>query len=724
MQMFRREADIWFHLNHPHVVQLFGACDDTSEYHKPIFVKEYATNGPLDKYLEAHPEQLWQKLHETALGVQYLHEREIVHGDLKCDNIVVGSDLKAKLTDFGLSSVTHQVGAASVQISGAVQWVAPECLGVDHKPATPESDVYSLGMCIIQALRIVEAVQLNKDVVQFPPVPWENMPVASVIVHVKRLKQLPLRPRLATCTDEQWALVKSMCAFEPGQRIKIAAIATALAELASNAPKDPWENVSHYGKFKGRWRKVQDEMARFDDNTLRQQAFQDLQVIVSRLYRSKQPYRLILEVDRLLDDFLTVDLFERYRILTAVSVKSTRNMRIFCEKLRWMWHRLSQSDDKEVQAMPEVVAHDQIDLLVSDIPQMWFVSVDIDSKDDRRDFLAFLKLELKRKTYSPKELVLIESAYDGIGRGQLSYGKPKWFAPWYEVEFDDWMVLGGEGFGSVYLGKWLGSGVVVKRLVMPSQRRLNAVRPSWSSDLSNEGDGDPPTVKAEDLKAMVAFVHEAGIWFNLSHPHVVRLYGACHIGNPFFVSEYAPSGTLNEYLRTNSDQTWEKLLETALGLQYLHERGVIHGNLKCKNIVVSGDGKAKVTDFAFSSTTVPADGTPRVSHAWKWVAPECIEGSQPSFESDVYSLGMCVIEALRVVDITSGRAVRPRPWDFFNVALVRHQVKRGRLPSRPTCSNSQWHLVEKMCQYNPQERLAVSSVVMEIQEQVKKARGE
>ncbi|KAE9233278.1 hypothetical protein PF004_g9701 [Phytophthora fragariae] len=62
----------------------------------PFFVCEFATNGTLVSYLRKYPDELWAKLHEAALGVQYLHARNVVHGDLKGNNIVIGSDKKAK----------------------------------------------------------------------------------------------------------------------------------------------------------------------------------------------------------------------------------------------------------------------------------------------------------------------------------------------------------------------------------------------------------------------------------------------------------------------------------------------------------------------------------------------------------------------------------------------------------------------------------------------------
>lgn len=98
---------------------------------------EEAHNGSLDKYLITNPSEVWQKLYEAALGLEYLHARGIVHRDLKCDNILVSSDGKAKLTDFGLSaSVTAMTQGKR---SGAVRWVAPECLAGQRGPTLPTS---------------------------------------------------------------------------------------------------------------------------------------------------------------------------------------------------------------------------------------------------------------------------------------------------------------------------------------------------------------------------------------------------------------------------------------------------------------------------------------------------------------------------------------------------------------------------------------------------------
>ncbi|GMF30003.1 unnamed protein product [Phytophthora fragariaefolia] len=220
--MFRREVDIWFGFSHPHVVRLFGAC----HVGRPFFVCEFATNGTLVRYLRENPHELWSKLHEAALGVQYLHARGVVHGDLKGNNIVIGSDMKAKVTDFGLSSIASS--KTEVQVSGAWNWVAPECLLDDSQRPTFASDVYSLGMCIVEVLRVVEAVKAGKDPRYC--LPWLLRDINAVKYHATCGK-LPSRPRM--CEVREWSLVERMCVLDPEKRLKISTVVDELAMLAN-----------------------------------------------------------------------------------------------------------------------------------------------------------------------------------------------------------------------------------------------------------------------------------------------------------------------------------------------------------------------------------------------------------------------------------------------------------------------------------------------------------
>ncbi|KAE8978531.1 hypothetical protein PF011_g23199 [Phytophthora fragariae] len=128
--------------------------------------------------------------------------------------------------------------------------------------------------------------------------------------------------------------------------------------------------------------------------------------------------------------------------------------------------------------------------------------------------------------------------------------------------------------------------------------------------------------------------------------------------------------------------------------------------------------KAKVTDFGLSSVGDSEEKT-LVSGAWNWVAPELLDTNQsPTLASDVYSLGMCIVEALRVVEaVQSGKASRHcLPWTVADRAAMKYHATRGKLPGRPSiCEDSEWELVERMCVLEPAKRIKISTVIDELE---------
>ncbi|KAG3092399.1 hypothetical protein PC121_g3585 [Phytophthora cactorum] len=146
------------------------------------------------------------KSQTSALGLQFLHQNNIVHGDLKCNQILVSEGLSAKLTDFGMSFVSLESRPATT--SGAVRWKAPELLTNEGCTPTFASDIYSFGMCVVEAVS--------------GSVPWRSdLPNIAVIYHLTHGTFLS-RPEAFKC-DEQWEFVRSLCAFNPSERLGLAA---------------------------------------------------------------------------------------------------------------------------------------------------------------------------------------------------------------------------------------------------------------------------------------------------------------------------------------------------------------------------------------------------------------------------------------------------------------------------------------------------------------------
>ncbi|KAE9356775.1 hypothetical protein PF008_g3451 [Phytophthora fragariae] len=411
-------------------------------------------------------------------------------------------------------------------------------------------------------------------------------------------------------------------------------------------------------------------------------------------------------------------------LILLVSAARVSNIS-FRWRLRYLWVALGESEieTRQREARWEKWSSNQIEIFKSGVTDAYVV-LNASELDDL-DNCLYAEMEYFLWEYTPDEVKVLQMVHDDVKNksddlcNDLSGLKPDWFIPRHElVEIERYNPLGSGGFGRVFRAKWLNSDVVLKVLLGD----CDEIDTSSSMSLCSMTQSRAPASSGDDTKqteSMKMFRREVDVWFGFNHPHVVQLFGACHIDIPFFVCEYAANGTLVGYLKKHPDELWSKLHEAALGVQYLHARNVVHGDLKGNNVVIGGDMKAKVTDFGLSLTSTD-DGKPLISGAWHWVAPECLRGdnTRPTFASDVHSLGMGIIEALRVVEaVKSGKDfISCRPWRLCDINAVKYHVKQGKIPPRPEiCDDNQWHLVERMCVLDPQKRIKISTVVDELE---------
>eukprot|EP00039_Didymoeca_costata_P033418 m.42224 g.42224 ORF g.42224 m.42224 type:complete len:441 (-) comp9859_c0_seq3:81-1403(-) len=154
----------------------------------------------------------------------------------------------------------------------------------------------------------------------------------------------------------------------------------------------------------------------------------------------------------------------------------------------------------------------------------------------------------------------------------------------WEISADDVTLvtrIDGESegaFGEVWYAEWDGMGVAVKRL-----------RSIFASE------NDPQSLK--EFQAEVDFLRKC------RHRNIVRFFGAGSMeGRPFLVTEYLELGSLNTYLRKNKDKIAKEqksafCLDIQAGMQYLHDVGRLHRDLKSGNVLLSKKLRAKVADF-------------------------------------------------------------------------------------------------------------------------------
>jgi serine/threonine-protein kinase len=158
----------------------------------------------------------------------------------------------------------------------------------------------------------------------------------------------------------------------------------------------------------------------------------------------------------------------------------------------------------------------------------------------------------------------------------------------------------------------------------------------------------------EDPSFQARFLHEARSAANLSHPNIVTIYDFGHDQGRFYiVMEYVDGTDLKTVIKRlgmySVDQAVELMIQIGKGVGYAHRAGLVHCDIKPQNILVSPDGRAKITDFGISRALASVNPDERSDVVWgspKYFAPEQAAGNPPSPPSDVYALGVVFFEML------------------------------------------------------------------------------
>lgn len=167
LEQFLNEVGILTRLQHKNLVKLYGCTSKRSQ--ELLLVYEFIPNGTVADHLHGRqsnstvlswPVRLSIAI-ETADALAYLHRSDIIHRDVKTNNILLDNEFRVKVADFGLSRLfPNNVTHVSTAPQGTPGYVDPEYYQCYQ--LTDKSDVYSFGVVLVELISSLQAVDTNR----------------------------------------------------------------------------------------------------------------------------------------------------------------------------------------------------------------------------------------------------------------------------------------------------------------------------------------------------------------------------------------------------------------------------------------------------------------------------------------------------------------------------------------------------------------------------------
>ncbi|KAH7924272.1 kinase-like protein [Leucogyrophana mollusca] len=200
MKAYSKEAVLWAQLSSPYVLPFYGVYCTHDPSPRACLVSPWMDNGSLPQYLKDNSNANRLQLMLDALGLEYLHLffPPVIHGDLKGVNILITSDLRACIADFGLSIIAedsniHFTVTATSNGQGSIPWMAPELfdhINPERRRKSCASDIYAFG-CV------------GYEIYAGRP-PFSEFPPMMAIIRNLQL----LRPANTKLDDAIWELIE------------------------------------------------------------------------------------------------------------------------------------------------------------------------------------------------------------------------------------------------------------------------------------------------------------------------------------------------------------------------------------------------------------------------------------------------------------------------------------------------------------------------------------
>lgn len=207
----------------------------------------------------------------------------------------------------------------------------------------------------------------------------------------------------------------------------------------------------------------------------------------------------------------------------------------------------------------------------------------------------------------------------------------------------------------------------------------------------------------EDKTFIAKFRTEAQAAAGLSHPNVVNVFDVGEDrGVYYIVMELVEGITLKDYINRKGKLSVKEAtsiaIQVSLGLEAAHNRGIVHRDVKPQNIIISTDGKVKLSDFGIAKATSSNTISSNVMGSVHYSSPEQVRGGYSDYKSDIYSLGITLYE------MVTGRV--PFDGDTTVAIAIKHLQEEIEAPSKytPNLPFSLEQIILKCTQKSPDRR--------------------
>ncbi|KAF9646793.1 kinase-like protein [Thelephora ganbajun] len=732
-----KEVVVLKQVRHPNILSVEGVAPKLFEF---SMVSQWMPNGNMLKYTEQYPgANRLELLTGITRGLNYLHNNEVTHGDLKGQNILIDASGTPRLSDFGLCSITKNtdsINASTPNRGCTIRYCAPELLEINgvpplEKKPTNKSDVYSLSMVIVELVT--------------GKIPYHDSQDVNVIFLISKGRRppKPLSFEAPGITPAVWEIAKKCWHGKAKERPEVGAVLQSLENVADPAnchfsnggerlltaeyhSLESWisifksKNLAHSmydvsnsdvtGVFRKRRRvssrlprqipKVQDGTCNHwnshDTSDLTLPSFRDVH---SERERRK---RINHEVDG------GVRVFQSAVCIAPVSY----DMPLLRSRSRWVIAPPPVS--MTAQAIAAWISRKKVgnrDGNSQDINEVLATAFEADDYLDcirnvqARDIVPLAHIDKLDKIIEslPAESELRKRCIRVLRKTCGLY----------------------ETFPSSY--------TFTPVLRNPDPQSFTIGR---FSDLYKYTDKDNPhhalavkslCVYKQDLVESIykKCCKEIVVWKRAKHPNILSIEGmVLELFEFCIVSEWMPNGNILEYItKYPAVDRLELLIGATRGLDYLHNNEVIHGDLKSSNILIDAKGSPRLSDFGLVSIKedINSDNVEESSHVYMvfYCAPELldtkevvgVEKNKPTSKSDIYSLSMVMVE------LVTGRT----PFCSFNKHSVVGLVLRGERPRGPRyfevpgMTAGVWMIAEECWRQKPKKRPDAKVVLRDLE---------